>query len=256
LSGLQNLSGDKLLRNRQSLITWGVIMALLIGSGILTIFVPALLGSGSSTPLPSEPSTITIMFPIPIAGQSSVTVPSWLVMLALALVVPGLVIGAGLTLGIIYIILSRLVTGAAENPEYQARAAALEKRQEDKIKAMRQTRQTSVSPESRWQRWAVFTTGAVTLMFVGFLALLFSSTLFPEGPVARQDTLVNLGRLFVVASMLIALVVMIFTLRSERLAGFDQAETLSIPWNFIAVLLSGLIVVGLGIGFLAWLNAP
>jgi uncharacterized membrane protein (DUF485 family) len=177
-------------------------------------------------------------------------------MLALALIVPGLVIGAGLTLGIIYIILSRLVTGAVENPEYQARAAALDKRQEEKIKAMRQTRQTSVSPESRWQRWAVFTTGAVILMFVGFLALIFSSTLFPEGPVARQDTLVNLGRIFVVASMLIALVVMIFTLRSERLAGFDQAETLSIPWNFIAVLLSGLIVVGLGIGFLAWLNAP
>jgi hypothetical protein len=242
------------LRNKQSLITWGVIVALLVGSGILTIFIPALFGSGSSTPLPTEPSTVTIMFPIPIAGQNSITLPSWLVMLGLALIVPGLVIGAGLTLGIIYIILSRLASNAAVNPEYQARAAVLDKRQEEKIKAMRQTRQTSVSPESRWQRWAVFTTGAVILMFVGFLALLFSSTLFPEGPIARQDTLVNLGRIFVVASMLIALVVMIFTLRSERLVRFDQAETLSIPWNFLAVLISGLLVVGLGIGILLWLN--
>ncbi|MFO7661241.1 MAG: hypothetical protein R6X18_01480 [Chloroflexota bacterium] len=229
-------------------------MALLIGSGILTIFIPALFGSGSSTPVPSEPSTVTITFPIPIAGQTFVTLPSWLVMLGLALIIPGLVIGAGLTLGIIYIILSRLVTNTAGNPEYQAHAAVLDKRQEEKIKTMRQTRQTSVSPESRWQRWAVFTTGAVILLFVGSLALLFSSSLFPDGLIARQDALVNLGRIFVLASLLIALVVMIFTLRSERLVRFDQADSLSIPWNFLAVLISGLLVVGLGIGILLLLN--
>lgn len=244
------------MRTKQSWITWAIIMALLIGSGLLTIFIPALLGGGSSTPLPSEPSTVTINFPIPIAGQSSITVASWLVMLALALIIPGLVIGAGLTLGIIYILLSRLVTKTEADPKYQASEATLDQRQSQRIKEMRQTRQTSTSPESRWQRWAVFTTGATILMFVGFFGLLISSVIFPDGPVARNDTLVNLSRIFVLILLLIALVVLLFTLRSDRLANADKVNTLAIPWNFIAVLLSFLLVVGLGIGVLALINAP
>jgi hypothetical protein len=244
------------LRNRRSLITWGIIFLLLLGSGILTIFLPALFGSGSSTPLPSEPSTVTINFPIPIAGQSSITLPSVIVMIALAFIVPALVIGAGLTLGIITIIVSRLVNKTASDPGYQEHAAALQRREDQRIKEMRQTRETSVSPESRWQRWAVFTTGASILMFVGFLALLFSSVIFPDGVVARNDALVNLSRIFVVGSLLVALVAMLFTLRGDRLASIDQQNTLSIPWNFIAVLLTGLLVVGVGIGVIAILNLP
>lgn len=244
------------MRNRQSLITWGIILVLLIGSGLLTIFIPALLGSSSTTPVPSDPSTVTITFPIPIAGQNSITLASWLVMLGLALIIPGLVIGAGLTLGIVYIIISRLVTKNAADPEFQENSAALAKRQDQRLKEMRQTRQTSTSPESRWQRWAVVTTGASLLMFVGFFGLLISSIIFPDGPVARNDTLVNLSRIFVLALLLIALIVLILTLRSDRLAAADQVQTLSIPWNFIAVLLTGLLVVGVGIGVLALINAP
>lgn len=244
------------MRNKQSMITWGVIMVLLIGSGLLTIFVPALLGGSSSTPLPSEPSTVTITFPVPIAGQNSITVASWLVMLALALIVPGLVIGAGLTLGIITILISRLVTKTKATPEFQANAAALEQRQTQRIKELRVTRQTSTSPESRWQRWAVFTTGATILMFVGFFGLLISSVIFPDGPVARNDALVNLSRIFVLVLLVVALLILLFTLRSDRLAAADQVQALSIPWNFIAVLLTGLLVVGLGIGVLALINAP
>lgn len=244
------------MRNKQSWITWAIIMVLLIGSGLLTIFIPALLSGGSSTPLPSEPSTVTINFPISIAGQSSITVSSWLVMLALALIIPGLVIGAGLTLGIIYILLSRLVAKTEADPGFQAHEAALAQKQSARIKEMRATRQTSTSPESRWQRWAVFTTGATILMFVGFFGLLISSALFPDGPVARNDVLVNISRIFVLILLAVAFVVLLLTLRADKLANADQVDTLAIPWNFIAVLLSFLLVVGLGIGVLALINAP
>lgn len=244
------------MRNRQSLITWGIIFLLLIGSAVLTVLLPALLGNGSSAPLPSEPSTVTITFPVPIAGQNSITVASWIVMLALALIIPALVIGAGLTFGIIYILLSRLVTKTEESPAFKEQSTALEKRQNDKIKAMRATRPTSVSPDSRWQRWAAWTTGAAILMFVGFLALLISSVIFPDGPVARNDAVVNLSRIFVLVSLVITLIVLVLTLRPGRLANVDQVDTLAIPWNFIAVLLTGLLVVGVGIGVIAILNLP
>ena len=52
-----------------------------------------------STALPREASTVTIAPPIP--GIEPFTLLSWQVMLALAFLVPALVIGAGLTLAIV-----------------------------------------------------------------------------------------------------------------------------------------------------------
>lgn len=63
-------------------------------------------GGGSSTSLPSDPTIVTFPLPVPIGGRSEITLASWQWMLGLAVLIPGLVIGAGLTLGIIYIILA------------------------------------------------------------------------------------------------------------------------------------------------------
>jgi len=245
------------LRNKRSWITWGIIFVILVGSGILTILLPALLGGGqSATALPSEPTTVTIPLPVPIGGRSEVTLPSWQLMLGLAVLVPGLVIGAGLTLGIVYIILSRLVARTTSSADYKENAAALEKRQTERIAQMRETRPTSAAPESTWRRWSVITTALIILMFVAFVSLLFTSTLFPGGKIIRQDDIVNIGSLVVGAALLLALAFMALWLRHDRIASFNRGDTLSIPWDFIAVLITGLLVVGLGIGIIAILNAP
>ena len=66
------------MKNKRSWITWGIIFLILVGSGILTIFLPALLsGSQSATALPTEPTTVTIPLPVPIGGRSEITLPSW-----------------------------------------------------------------------------------------------------------------------------------------------------------------------------------
>lgn len=245
------------MRNKRSWITWGIIFAILVGSGILTILLPSLLGGGqSSTPLPSEPTTVTIPLPVPIGGRSEITLPSWQLMLGLAILVPGLVIGAGLTLGIVYIILSRLVAGTTASADYKQNAAALEKRQNDRIAQMRETRPTSMAPESTWRRWSVITTALIVLMFIAFLTLLFTSTLFPSGQIVRQENIVNIVSLIVGVVLLLALVFMALWLRHDRIASFNRGDTLSIPWDFIAVVITGLLVVGLGIGVIAILNAP
>lgn len=245
------------MRNKRSWITWGIIFVILVGSGILTILLPALLGGGqSSTPLPPEPTTVTIPLPVPIGGRSEITLPSWQLMLGLAILVPGLVIGAGLTLGIVYIILSRLVAGTTASADYKQNAAALEKRQNDRIAQMRETRPTSMAPESTWRRWSVITTALIVLMFVAFLTLLFTSTLFPSGQIVRQENIVNIVSLIVGAVLILALVFMALWLRHDRIASFNRGDTLSIPWDFIAVVITGLLVVGLGIGVIAILNAP
>ncbi len=243
------------MRNR-SFVTWGIIFAILLGSGILTILVPALLGGGSTTALPSQPSTVTIAPPIPIAGRDSITLASWQVMLALALLVPALVIGAGLTLGIVSILISRFISRTKSTSQYQQAAAALDKRQVERIKAKRETRPTSKTPESTWNRWAVITTGLTVFMFVAFSALLLASLFFPAGQVIRDDRIVNATGLFTLAALVLALAVMAFTLRGDRLTAPDRSGTMPIPWDFVVVLLTCLLVVGLGVAVIAILNSP
>ena len=241
------------MRNR-AWVTWGIIFAVLLGSGILTILIPALLGGGSATALPREQSTITITPPIAIGGSGSFTLASWVVMLALALIVPALVIGAGLTLGIVLILISRFINRTKAGEKYQQSASVLDKRYADTISAMRQTRPTSRAPQSTWKRWAVITTALTVFMFVAFVALLLASMAVPSGQVVRGDSIVNMTSLFVLAALLLALVVMAFTLRGDRLTAPDRSGTMPIPWDFVVVTITCLLVVGLGVAVIAILN--
>lgn len=244
------------MRNRRSFITWGIIFLILVGSGLLTILLPALLGGEAATPLPSTPSTVTITPPIPIAGQDSLTYYSWQVMLVLAFLVPALVIGAGLTLGLVAMLISRFINNTTKTADYQQNVAALNTRQKERIAQMRQTRPTSAAPASTWKRWAVITTALTILMFVGFGALLLASFIFPSWQIVRQDEIVNIVSVITLIALLLAVIVMAFTLRGERLTAPDRSGTMPIPWDFIAVVLTGLLVVGLGIAVIVILNAP
>lgn len=243
------------MRNR-SWINWAIIFAILVGSGLLTILLPALLGGGAAEPLPRTPSTVTIVPPIAIAGRDSFTFYSWAVMLALAFLVPALVIGAGLTLGLVSILVSRFINRTKSTPDFQESAAAVDKRYAERVTKMRETRPTSKAPASTWKRWAVITTALSILMFVGFGALLIAGFFFPSNQIVRQDNIVNITSLFALAALLVALVVMALTLRGDRLTAPDRSGTMPIPWDFVAVVLTGLLVVGLGIAVIAIVNAP
>lgn len=244
------------MKNKQSLITWLIIFAILVGSGILTIMLPSLFGGGSSTPLPSETTTVTIPLPVPIGGRTEITLPSWQLMLGLALLVPALVIGAGLTLALIYILISRFVANTTASTAYQQKATTLDQRQNEKIARLRETRPTSVAPESTWRRWSVITTAITILMFVAFTTFLFASFAFPNWQIVRNDAIVNIVSVLVLIAVGIALLAMVLWLRADRINAINRTESMAIPWDFIAVVISGLLVVGLGIGFIAILNAP
>lgn len=238
------------------MITWGIIFVVLVGSGLLTILLPAFFNSGSATPLPSETTTVTIPLPMPIGGRTEVTLPSWQLMLGLAVLIVGLVIGAGLALALVYTLLSRQVVRNAESADYQQGAAALQKRYNDQVADMRQTRPTSVAPETTWHRWSVVTTAIIILMFVAFITYLFASMIFPQGWIIRGTSIVNVTLALVLTMLIITLTAIGLWLRSSRIAAFNSTESMSIPWDFIAIVVTGLLVVGLGIGVIALLNAP
>lgn len=177
-------------------------------------------------------------------------------MLGLGFIVLGLVIGAGITLAILLILLSRIVSRATSSTAYQQNSASLRKRETDRIAQLRETRPTSAAPPSTWRRWSVITTAAIILMFAAFLTLLFSNMIFPSGQIVRQDNIVNIGSILVMAVAAMALIFMVAWLRADRIESFNRGDSLTIPWDFIAVVITGLLVVGLGIGIIALLNAP
>jgi hypothetical protein len=247
------------LRNRQSLINWGIVLALLFGAGVLTIAWPAFVGNfgdSATQPIPTGPESIVIPLPIPIAGRSELVFTSWQLMGIIAFLVIGAVVTGGIVLAVINWILSRIVANTKQDPEYQQDVAALERSTTAEIKQMRETRPTSTSSEVRWQRWAVATTSAAILMFVAFFGLLIANSLFPEGYIIWQDTLVNITAIITLILLAIALVVLILAYRSRRRRPAAAVDSSGIPWDTIAVLISGLLVVGIGIGVLLLLNSP
>ncbi|MEZ4516512.1 MAG: hypothetical protein R3C44_06640 [Chloroflexota bacterium] len=248
------------MRNRQSLLNWGIILVLLLGAGILTIAWPAisgsLVGNSATRPIPAGPETIVITLPVPIAGVSELTFQSWQLMGIVAFLVIGAVITGGIVLAIINWLLSRIITNTKETPEYQQEAAELERNVTADIKTMQGERPTHSIPDSTWSRWAVATTSLVILMFVVFFGLLIGSTLFPDGTVVWRDRLVNITALFTLALVAITLIVLFFAVRSRRKSETVDSRSTGIPWDTIVVAVTGLLVVGIGVGVILLLNSP
>ena len=55
--------------------------------------------------------------------------------------------------------------------------------------------------------------------------------------------------------VLIALIVMGVRLRPQRLEAINTTDYNKIPWDFVAILITGLVMLGLGIGFMVYINA-
>jgi hypothetical protein len=68
--------------------------------------------------------------------------------------------------------------------------------------------------------------------------------------------LINSALVIVASFVLVALPVIFWLVRPQKLAALARTDRGPIPWDFIAVLLTGLVVVGLGIGLLVYLNVP
>jgi hypothetical protein len=237
---------------------WGIILAVLIFSGILTVAWPAIMGTGggaSATQIPRTMESITVNFPIAVAGMSSITLNSLQIMILMALLAGGLVVGMGIALALGNVIISRLVTNTAASESYLQRKGKLDQRESDQIKRLRDERQTSRTAPDRWRRWSVISTGIIFVVFAIFAGYLVAYTFVPEGIVVRGDNIIRVSSIFVGIAVLLTLLYLALRLRPSRLEAIDTAAAGAVPWDFIAVVLSGILVVGLGIGFIILINS-
>lgn len=242
---------------------WVGIIVVLIVTGLVAVLWPAIAGAfqfSPSAPSISAPSasasTIAITVPTPplpflptfgLEPGQVVEVNGLLIMAALAGVVAALVIGAGVVLGLINLILSRLATNVETSDSYQEHVKVLEQKQNEKLKAIRSDRPADPVPDGNYVRWAAWATGLVILMFVYFLTLLTVRTLAPQA----QNTTLIVGIVALVTILILAL-----RLRPARLQAIDSTDNEGIPWDTIMVIITGLLVVGVGIGLMVYFNIP
>jgi hypothetical protein len=247
------------LRNRQSLLTWGIVLAIIIGSALLTVMWPTISGiiAGGGTSVPSADNSVVIPLPVPIGGRNEIVTSSGAIMGLIAFLVIGAVVTTGIVFAIISWLSSRIINRTTSTPSYQAESAALQRSVDTRVKAKRAERPTHAIPNTTWERWAKVTTTLSVLMLVAFGTWLIASSVFPQGSIIRGHQIINIVGLLVLVSIGIALIAMFlwFRRRQTPLTEVSAVESGPIPWDFIAVALTGLLVVGLGLGLIAWLNS-
>jgi hypothetical protein len=104
-------------------------------------------------------------------------------------------------------------------------------------------------------RWSVVSNTLIALTFVGFATMVFVRNFFPEGITVVDGRIVNVTTPVFGVLALITLLVVGLRLRPQKIEAVDETDAGAIPWDFIAVLITGLIMLGLGIGFMAYINA-
>lgn len=245
------------MKNRQSWLTWGIIIALIIGSALLTVAWPAfsgMLGGGGSSEVRAPSENITIPLPVPVGGRNELSAPPWAWVAGLGFFIIGGIVTTAIVLALINYLVSRLVTKTVTDPGYQAEAAALQKKVDGKLKVQKAERPVHSIPDRTWQRFAAVTTTLSVLLFTMFGAYLVVRTFFPTGQMIQPDGLVNITSIVLWIVAALTVVGMILWLRGNRLARATRGDNAALPWDFVMVVLTGLLIVGLGIGFIALIN--
>jgi hypothetical protein len=265
------------LANNETLKNWGVVIALLLLSAVATILwqsftAPTGAAGHAVAAPPREPSPLEIRLGYYVLGDQLRNIPqlspyegyspnpfmALLVMTGLA-IVPILVVGAGLA-GI-FMMLDRQTRRVKEAPEFQTAAAQLNQREDATVKAERKVKPAKPRrPDPTMPRWAVISTSLIVVLFTMFVGYMMGLLFLPPYSVVNAET----GRMIYPASLmmwgtgLITAVVMYFSLRGRErdLVSSDDAEMEPAPWGWIWVIVTGLLIVGLGTGLSILFRTP
>jgi hypothetical protein len=119
-------------------------------------------------------------------------------------------------------------------------------------------RKTHSAPAHQMPRWSMLSTSLIILMFVAFFGLILNGTFFPEGEIPWGNGQV-ISSSWLTVGIPVLLTLFILFLRGQLRRSTETAATsdnAGIPWDFIAILITGLAIVGLGIGVIVYFNIP
>lgn len=260
------LCGGSLL-NKNTLRNWGIVIALLIFSGIASVGWPVLrsqLGGGGGGPVRPPQPPLTISIPAPVSGlvpesilneEGQLEVNPLLAMGVLgALVVGGIVVVGG-GLAFVYTRLDQGIVAAKETETFQTTLSNLDKREVERVKASRSQRPSKPIPPHVMPRWSVISTSLIFILFAVFVSTAISDSIYPEGVIITQSgSILNAHTLFILGGVILTAVILGLLFRPQLLNVVDQGEAAGIPWDTIYVIITGAIFIVIGVGLVLWLN--
>ncbi len=237
--------------------TWAIIIAILIGTGLLAAVWPLLTSQGPTTSSGLDFGVEPIILQVPPLpgglGGDVVEINPILAMLVLSILVIGAVVVTGIVIAVINMLVSRLITRTESSEKYRQKAADLEKDQAAKLKEKQTGRESANTQQRDYSHWAVVATSAAILFFAVCLGYLFSRSIFPSGHIISNDEIINISLIITGIFVLVTLLVLALRMSPKRLENASENEkSKGIPWDTIAVLVSFVLVVGLGIGLMIY----
>lgn len=257
------------MSNRESWKTWAAIAGLLIFAGLASAVVPFVLdqlgGDGSSAAeVAREPLETSIdVSQLPFIGEVLVEIPfvadniqgqpiTALQAFGIAFGVVLVSVGAvGLLITILTVIFDRLVNRVYADEGYQEATAELQQREKARMKELQDDKPPSVGPEQeRRSRWSMGIFGFIFLLFVWIIGLTIGTVYFEDTQVDILGLTISAVAFFNLILGLITIAVLFLTLRHR---GPDELENPAsdnnaVNWGFIWIVVSGLLIVGIGAG--------
>jgi hypothetical protein len=249
------------LSDKNSLKTWAFLIGLIIFGGLATVvwqagIVPSLsIGSSApAVPASGEPETVEIriretnelLMDVPFLANMDgreYSAFSILGFLTLITVLPIALVGGGIALALR--VGDRQTNQVKGSDVVKQSQVALNQRETERLKAVRQSKVPHPKPDNHdMPLWSLISTTLIAVTLVFFTSTLIGQYL-PEGgsftPAMLNWTLI-----------LLTVGAMVWFFRGDlgqRLYASDDREAAAIPWGWIWVIISGLLIVVLGLGF-------
>ena len=256
-------------------INWLVTIVLLVvfamAAVILLSVSPSLdlFGGGSSTQVPREVEPIVINLPpLPVAppevslpglevNSQMIVIEPVVALISLTLFVLGGIIITGIIITVLYTFLDKLRHKTVDSDEYKEHELALTNKEKEYFKEVRQGREAQSAPEDPGMpRWSAVSTSIVILIFVALTGMVISLTFWPHWIEIIDDTLRAPGIAVIGVLCLITLIILIWRMSPAKIEKVESSDSQGIPRDTLAIILTGVLILGLGIGFTIYINLP
>lgn len=240
-----------------SLIHWGVFSGIFV-LALIAMFawlagstsVSGAVGIGGGAPPPTmvaaanaAPASETIELKNPINGDI-IEVNEWVLLGGLTVLFGGLIVGAGIPIVFLFRALDTGVAKVKDDDEFKSAIAARTSEQKAVVKEYMKSQPPDPIPSHDRPGWSVISTSLCMGLLAAFFGAAFSANFLDER---------NMGAFafwFAIAAMAIGLI----TLNSRRIQETDAGEGNPIPGGLLWIVITGVIVVGLGVGVMMWVR--
>lgn len=256
------------MSNRESWKTWAAVAALLLFAGLASAIVPFLLDQAddgsSSADVASEPLQTTIdVSQLPFIGEVLVDIPfiadniqgqPITALQAFGIAFGVILVGVGaisLLITVVVVLFDRLVNRVYGDEDYQQSTAELQQREKARAKELQQGHPASTGPEKKIRsRWSMGVYAFIFLLFVWICGLTLSAVYFGDAEVEFLGLTIGAGTVFNLVLGLITIVILFLALRRRDPEEFENPPSDNNPvnWGYIWIVVSGLLIVGLGAG--------